>query len=147
MRRVLNNIRQVERETPQRQVVKGSLGRPLNGEDAYVGENFDAAKSAYDQMISGIRASRDANGSVCLGEVNVGKMATLYKFHPTVRGRAYLEGLLQKINSILDNKDGSPHFDRLRSTAASCRKEVVDALKVAPSDGRRLDSGSINLNR
>ncbi len=147
MSRVQNNIRQIARETPQTRSVRGSAGAPVSGEDVYLGENTDTAKAVYDQMISGIRARCDSNGSVCLGEVNVGKMAVLYKFHPTVRARTYLLGLLEKINSILDNKDGSPHFDRLRSTASACRREVVDALKVAPSDGRRLDSGNIDSVR
>lgn len=107
--------------------------------EALLGKILGKMKKVYDQKMSGLSWAL-RNGQLILNGINIRSFLALYRIRKTEKARKFLKGLRGKLAFLLENRNGSPDYERIRDLVEELHREIEEALasEEAPRAGRPL---------
>ncbi len=110
--------------------------------EAVLGKILARLKKVYDQKMSGLSWTLE-NGQLILNGINVRSFLALYRIRKTDKARKFLRGLRAKLGILLENRDHSPDYERIRDFVEEMLGEINAELasEAASHSPRRLISG------
>lgn len=104
-------------------VIEGLLGKILG-----------RLKKVYDQKTSGIHWSME-DGQFIMNGINIRSFLALYRVRKTDKARKFLRGIRGRLFVLLENRQESPDYERIRNVVEDLRQEI-DGL-LAPEETPR----------
>ncbi len=102
-------------------------------------------KRIYDEKTGGMSLQR-RRGELFINNIDLRRILAMYHLRPTPKAQTFLRNFLAKLNLILMNKSGSPHFERANDMIKSLYAEVKRAIDTTPINVDYLPAGSSDRN-
>ena len=111
--------------------------------DALMGKILCRLKKMYDQKMSGLSWTLE-DGQLVLNGINIRSFLALYRLRKTEKARKFLKGLRSRLAVLLENRQESPDYERIREMVSEIFGEVQAelAFEEASSAGYYLSSPS-----
>ena len=101
--------------------------------DAYTARIGEFMKNRYNETQSGLRLNFDEGGQLILNGMNVSTYVALCRDHPTPKSKIFLKGIRSRLCYILQNKNGSSNYDRIREVIMGLFEEIDQILTPTQS--------------
>jgi len=95
--------------------------------EALLGKILGKLKKVYDQKMSGLAWELN-NGQLILNGVNVRSFLALYRIRKTDKARRFLKGLKRQLAVLLENRESSPDYERIRERVEDLYREIEEEL-------------------
>lgn len=107
--------------------------------EALLGKIMGRLKRVYDQKMSGLTWSLE-NGQLILNGINIRSFLALYRIRKTEKAKKFLKGLKGKLTVLLENRQESADYERIREVVEDLHREMGELLEedAAPRAARRL---------
>lgn len=111
--------------------------------DALLERILRRVKRVYDDKMFGM-SWQFRDNELIVNNVNITSFLALYRVRKTDKARRFLQGLQQKIDTLIANPSGNMSNERARHALLSLKREIDDELekdKTTAMVGRMLPSG------
>ncbi len=106
-------------------------------------------KKVYDQKMSGLAWSLE-NGQLILNGINIRSFLALYKLRKTEKAKKFLKGLKTRLGVLLENRDQSSDYERVRDVVEEIYQEIETVLGCESSSSQgqasRVSAGFFPLS-
>lgn len=101
--------------------------------EALLGKIMGRLKRVYDQKMSGLSWSIE-DGQFILNGINIRSFLALYRVRKTDKARKFLRGLRGKLLILLENRQDSSDYERIRHVVEDLHEEINTLLSPMASE-------------